>query len=152
MRLLGLEHHEGETCLSVPIDILSIDITTAEGHTSAIAIDTVEIGRGFFHGDWSLLTNTGYWRSQRIASRAHPNDGRVDLVTVNRLMSFRQRLFARYRMRWGTHLPHPHMTIRQVESFSWDGPPLNVRVDGERFRAVTAIRVTVMPDAVLLYV
>lgn len=152
MQLLGLDHHERDTCLRIPIDVLSIDVTTSEGCRNVIAIDTVEIGRGFFYGDWSLLTNSGFWRSQRIASRAHPNDGHVDLVTVNREMSFRQRLLARNRMRWGTHLPHPHIAIRQVELFSWDGSPLIVRVDGERFRAVTAIRVTVLPDAVMLYV
>lgn len=152
MQLLGLDHHERDTCLRIPIDVFSIEITTAEGRTSVIAIDTVEIGRGFFYGEWSLLTNSGFWHSQRIAGRAHPNDGHVDVVTVNRAMSFRQRLLARYRMRWGTHFPHPHISIRQVELFSWDGSPLLVRVDGERFRAVSAIRVTVLPDAVMLYV
>lgn len=152
LQLLGLEDHKRDTCLRIPVDIVAVDLTTAEGRSNVVALDTIEVGDGFFHGDWVLFTNTGYWRGKRIASRAHPNDGRVDLVTVNHAMSIRQRFLARYRMRWGTHLPHPHIAIKQVDSYSWDGPPRQVCVDGERIQAVTAIRIRVIPDAVTLYV
>ena len=150
--LLGVERSFTTSCLRVSFDALHVEVANNAKVQTFVAVDTVEIGRSYFHGEWMIVTNTGFWRGRRIASRAHPNDGRVDIVTVDPHMTFRQRVLARHRMRLSAHLPHPHLSMKQVDTVSWSGTPRTVHIDGMRLRAIDSLRVTVIPDAVVLYI
>ena len=52
-------------------------------------------------------------RAHDVAPRAHPNDGRFDVVEVSAAMPARARLQAWRRLATGTHVPHPDITTRR---------------------------------------
>lgn len=150
-QLLGIDSPSPTRSLRVSFDVFQVNATTEDGSRMYIAVDSVVVGNSLLRGEWLMMTNTGFWRKRRIATRAHPNDGLVDVVAVDRCMSIQQRVLARHRMRWGTHLPHPQLSVKQIATASWSGPPQVVHIDGVRLRSITAIQVTVVPDALVLY-
>jgi diacylglycerol kinase family enzyme len=117
-----------------------------------VCVDSLVLGDHLLWGALVIVTNTGFWRGRRLAPRAHPNDGRADVVTVDTRMTPRQRLSAWHRMRWGTHLPHPHASVEQHRAIELDGPPRKLTIDGVRVGVATAVRIRVQPDALMLYV
>lgn len=83
-----------------------------------------------------------------VAPRSHPNDGRLDVVRVNRTTTIRDRFQARARISHGTHVPHPQIETRQVKSIDLQFiRPLAVVLDGVRWRTTQQVTLTVEPDA-----
>ena len=71
-----------------------------------------------FLGDWDVVP------------RSHPGDGRVEVLDVS--MPTAQRWAARARLRTGSHLPHPGITVRSARE--WSGSfhrPVGVWLDGQ---------------------
>ena len=68
-------------------------------------------------------------------------------------MSVRARWQAWRRLRTGSHVPHPDITVRRVrtETFTF-GRPLGVWVDGSHGGTIRSLRVEVEPDGAVLYV
>ena len=88
-----------------------------------------------------------------VAPRAHPNDGRVDVVAVAADMRWRARLQAARRLPSGTHLPHPAITTTRPTTAIWDGSqPATVYLDGEPIGTARHVVVTVQPDAAVIHV
>ena len=82
------------------------------------------------------------------APRAHPNDGRADVVEVAADMGLRARWQARSRLSSGTHLPHPQLTNRRITDETWTfDRPRRLWVDGVKRGTVRSLRVAVEPDA-----
>jgi hypothetical protein len=124
----------------VPID--QIAVTTEHG--SATAVAHVVIRRSWWRGPVVLICNAEFLGSWDIAPRAHPGDGLIDLIEVAQSMSPRARFQAWRRVHTGTHLPHPDLRSRQVESASWEfARPVRVIVDGQRWMRARQISVTV---------
>ena len=93
----------------------------------------------FWLGDWD------------VAPRAHPGDGRLELVEAT--LSAGERLKARRRLPTGTHLPHPGIRIRRAESVQRDLPRGHaVWLDGERLGPAHALSIRVEPDALRVVV
>jgi diacylglycerol kinase family enzyme len=88
-----------------------------------------------------------------VTPRAHPNDGRVDVLTVAETMTLRDRWRARGRLPSGTHVPHPAITVRQVSSIelSFDAP-MRIVVDGVPAGESRTLRLEVEPDALTVCV
>lgn len=87
-----------------------------------------------------------------IAPRAHPNDGRADVVEVDAAMGLRARAQARRRLPSGTHVPHPAIHVGRTARRSWRfDRPLGLWVDGVRRGSVRSLGVTVEPDAVWVH-
>ena len=150
--LLGTERADEANAIRVPIDVLEVSFEHERGERHAVAIDHVMVGNRLLWGELTVVCNTGFWRSRRIAPRAHPNDGRADVVTVSDHMGMRQRLMAWRRTRWGTHLPHPAITIQQHAQYQWTGGPRLLTIDGVRRGSVTSVDVRVIADALVVYV
>jgi diacylglycerol kinase family enzyme len=94
------------------------------------------------------VTNGGIVNTRNLAPRAHPNDGRIDVLTIDASMTFRNRLIARNKAMTGTHLPHPQISVRQDQSFHTSkldrGEKLSI--DGILVREWSEIFVSIMPD------
>ena len=97
--------------------------------------------------------NAQYFGQYDVAPRSHPNDGKLDVLRVDRAMGWRGRLQARQRARIGTHLPHPQLSSRSVAEIDLQFTrPLVVWIDGVRAGTATRLKVTDEPDALTIYV
>ncbi len=82
-----------------------------------------------------------------VAPRAHPNDGRADVVEVDRADGRAARWQAQSRSPSGTHLPHPLLHNRRIRAETWTFErPLGLWVDGVGKGTVRSLRVAVEPD------
>lgn len=103
---------------------------------------------GWWRGPLVALMNAQYLGRWDVAPRSHPNDGRVDVVSVDRSFGAGDRWKARSRLPLGTHLPHPGITTRQVASSRWEfGPSTRLWVDGIDLGRVRVLTADVEPDA-----
>jgi diacylglycerol kinase family enzyme len=98
---------------------------------------------GAFNAQW-----LGPWD---VAPRAHPGDGRLELVEAT--LSLGERLKARRRLPTGTHVPHPDIRIRRVEAVQHDVPKGHaVWLDGERLGPARGLAIRVESDALRVVV
>lgn len=146
--------------IKVLIDLIKVAYTDLDGRDrDDIAVGSVLIGRRSWLGDLCIISNCGYMGTREVLSKAHPNDGVMDVLTVSSLMPFMQRLQAWRRIPTSSHLPHPDITTKQIERFSWplegnESPLKRARlvIDGEALGLVKSVRMQVIPDAITLYV
>ncbi|NNE10992.1 MAG: hypothetical protein HKN41_01970 [Ilumatobacter sp.] len=128
----------------LPVDAMRVVTDRAEMH----AIAHVVARRSWWRGPILVVANVGHIGDWNVASRAHPNDGRLDVVTVEPAMTMRQRWEARRRLPAGTHVPHPHIAVRSAttveEVFE---RPMKITVDGRDVGHSRLLRVDVLPDA-----
>lgn len=146
--------------IKVLIDLIKVAYTDLDGHDrDDIAVGSVLIGKRSWLGDLCIVSNCGYLGTRELLSKAHPNDGVMDVLTVSSLMPFMQRLQAWRRIPTSSHLPHPDISTKQIERFSWplegnESPLKRTRlvIDGEALGLVKSVRMQVIPDAITLYV
>jgi diacylglycerol kinase family enzyme len=103
--------------------------------------------------DWrrALVAMNGQWiGTWNMAPRAHPDDGRVDVLEAG--LGLRELVKVRARLPRGAHLPHPGIHEHRAGSFVCErGFPI-VRLDGIRMRGVRTLRLEVEPDALRVVV
>lgn len=143
----------GASGILLPVDLLEV---TIDDDPPDLAVAHVVVRRpgpaGWWLGPLLAVCNVDYVGEWNIAPRAHPNDGRADVVEVS-AMAVRARWQARRRMPHGTHLPHPAIKTRSVRSATWEfDQPLCVWLDGERRGTARTLTVEVRPDAFELLV
>lgn len=91
------------------------------------------------------VSNVGNWN---VAPRAHPNDGKLDVLDVPKSFGLRQRFQARRRVMHGTHVPHPDLSYERVTEASWTfDKPMPCRIDGAFPINASQVTVKVRPDA-----
>lgn len=130
------------------VDLLRV---TADGCVHW-AVAHVVARRSWWRGDVVLAMNAQFLGPYDVAPRSHPNDGRVDVLSVDAAMSPRTRWQARTRARTGTHLPHPHLTMQSTgEWHTTFARPLHLYVDGECLGDVRDLRIEVVPDALVVH-
>jgi hypothetical protein len=146
--------------IKVLIDLIKVAYTDLDGRDrDDIAVGSVLIGRRSWLGDVYIVSNCGYLGTRELLSKAHPNDGVMDVLTVSSLMPFMQRLQAWRRIPTSSHLPHPDISTKQTERFSWPivgdearSKGARLVIDGESLGLVKSVRMQVIPDAITLYV
>jgi hypothetical protein len=76
-----------------------------------------------------MIMNAEWYKECRVAPRAHPSDGRLNMIKSS--LDFRQFLFAYQKSRSGDHLPHPNLRMQIIKNhvLSFSSPML-VAVDG----------------------
>jgi hypothetical protein len=92
------------------------------------------------------VMNAAWFHDLRLGPRAHPNDGRLDVVEGR--VGFRERREANRRAKSGSHLPHP--SLRTSRTATWQSKfdhPRPLSVDGVDCGLVRSIRVELIPDA-----
>ncbi len=136
------------TVTRAPVDLLRVE---AAGQVTW-AVAHVVARRRWWRGEVWMAMNAQFLAGRNVAPRAHPNDGRVDLLQVDRRMGLRARLQARQRALTGTHLPHPQLATRRLAGATLEfDRPLDLWVDGARWLRATSVTFTVEPDALTAY-
>lgn len=141
------------SAVRIPIDILRV---TADG-APMTAVAHVLARRpghlGWMRGRIVAAMNAEHVGRWDVAPRAHPNDGRFDLIEVAASMSARERWQALRRLSTGTHVPHPRIASRRSreETFTFDRPT-GLWLDGVARGTVRSVTVRVVPDAAEIYV
>lgn len=154
--VLGGELHRslGSPPRRDPVQLLPVDVITARlDGREHVAVAHLVARRSWWRGPLLAVMNVGSLGSWDVAPRAHPNDGRVDVVEVDAAMTLRARWQARSRLRLGTHVPHPAIRTSATRSAEWHfDRAVSVRLDGEEVGRARHIEVVVRPDAVTVAV
>ena len=95
--------------------------------------------------------NAQYVKVFDVAPRGHPNDGRMESITVDGAMTMRQRWSARRRLPRGEHVPHPAIRSSSVTETAGSSPSVLV-VDGHRVGSVDSWRARLHPDRATVWV
>ncbi|MAT03984.1 MAG: hypothetical protein CL424_02950 [Acidimicrobiaceae bacterium] len=89
------------------------------------------VRRSWWRGRVVACMNVDHLGDWNVAPRAHPNDGRLDIVECSPTMPLRARWAARRRLVAGTHVPHPDIEVGRVRERSWTfARPHRVWIDG----------------------
>lgn len=133
----------------LPIDALRVSIDGRQ----LLAVAHVIVMRSFWRGPIIAVMNCDHLGAWDMAPRAHPNDGRFDVVEFDRAMSTRSRWQARSRLRQGTHVPHPDIATRTALHAEWNlERPTPIRVDGVPRGRVLRLVVDIAPDHFAIHV
>lgn len=139
----------------VPIDLLTVEFAVGDivEHTWALAHAVFDRSRGTIgRGDVSYVMNAQYLGQWDLAPRGHPNDGRMDVVTISADMSWRQRRLLRRRLPTGTHLPHPHIRSQSLAEPWTADEPGTLTLDGRRRLSVDRVRIGLEADALTVWI
>lgn len=148
-RTVGAPRPGGPTVHRLPIDVLEV-VTDRSEH---LAVAHVVVRRRGWRGRIVFVCNVDHVGTWNVAPRAHPNDGRFDVVDVDGGMRWRERLEARRRLPTGSHLPHPAIAVRTATEWTWSGPPGHrVWIDGVDVGPRSEVRVGIRPDAAAIHV
>jgi len=151
-RTLGLP---GATAagLRVPIDLMEVDADGATFRAVAHVIARRPGRFGWWRGPVVAVMNAEFVGDWDVAPRAHPNDGKLDMVRVDPSMPLRQRWQAFRRLRTGGHLPHPSIAVSRGAEHTVDlDRPLALYVDGVERARVRSFTARVIPDAAEIFV
>jgi hypothetical protein len=109
------------------------------------------VRRSWLRGRVVVAANAAFIGEWNVAPRAHPGDGRLDVIDAD--PSLGDRLKARRRLPMGTHIPHPAITVRRTEAIQIDlGRPTPVRLDGHRVGSARSLSIRLEPAAVDLWI
>jgi hypothetical protein len=107
--------------------------------------------RSWWRGRVVAVCNAAFVGPRNIAPRAHPGDGRLDVIDGD--PSWGDRLRIRRRLASGSHLPHPRISSRQVTAMQFDlDPAVDVHLDGHRVGRCHALSVRVEPAALDVWI
>jgi diacylglycerol kinase family enzyme len=97
------------------------------------------------------VCNGAFVGAWNVAPRAHPGDGRLDVIDSR--LSLPDRFRARRRLPAGTHVPHPDISLRRVTAVQFDlDPDLDVYLDGRPLGRARALSVRVEPGAIRAWI
>lgn len=147
-RTLGSPGPPGDIAQRLPIDVLEVE-TDASRH---LAVAHVVLRRSWWRGPVVAVCNADHVGEWNVAPRAHPNDGRFDVVSVDPAMRIRERWEARRRLPTGTHVPHPSISTSTATEWTWVGPPVRVWVDGVAVGRRTSVSIRLRVDAAAVHV
>jgi hypothetical protein len=139
----------------VPIDIVEVvaDDDRSSWFVSHLVAHPAWWAGGWWRGTATAAMNAQFLGRWDVAPRGHPNDGRVDVVTVDAALGVQQRWLARRRLPLGTHVPHPLITVKQHASVTIElGRALPIALDGRGWGSAASVRLTVEPDALVICV
>jgi hypothetical protein len=138
----------GTALRRLPIDVLRVESDAG----SSTAVAHVVARRSWWRGPVVAVMNVDRLGAWDVAPRAHPNDGRADVVEVDAAMGVRARWQASRRLPSGTHVPHPQLHVRRITDEVWTfARPLRLWVDGVERGTVRSLRVAVDPDAAVVH-
>ena len=138
--------------LQLPFDAVEV-IFNAKSHVaySSVVVRSPWRRGGWLRGQLWLVSLTGVYRARNVAPRAHPNDGRIDVIHCDASMSLRDRCQAWRRALVGDHLPHRHVSVARVPDASVSSRrDVVVVIDGRRIGTTQSVQMRVLVDEWLL--
>lgn len=144
---------DSQNMQATPFDLIEVTFVDAsKTEQKVLALGYGLLRKSWWRGEIVAAMNTSFIGDWDCAPRSHPNDGKFDLLTVNSEMKPAQRLIASRRLRLGTHLPHPQISVKQLTSFEADcSAEPNLYCDNRKFACVTYCKFRLLPDALTLY-
>ena len=144
----------GDECMLLPVDGMRVEVERPDGTREVLhAVSDVTVGSWWARSGWVVVSNTGHIGSLNLLPRAHPNDGRLDVLVLAGSMGYRERMTARGRARTGSHLSHPDLSVKAVTEWAHTRRGRErLRVDGSRVAEWSRIVVMVEPDRWLVVV
>ena len=135
----------------LPIDLVEMVDTASETRIAVSVANICLVQRGPF-GRWRgrivVVTNCGECSGVTTCPRAHPNDGRFDVLEVDASMTLFQRRLAWKKAGSGSHLPHPSLSVWSGERFCLTVEPNEqVIVDGVDLKFTGTVELRVVADA-----
>ena len=162
----GVERLGSAQAQTVPVDLIAVEADGQRLWACAHAVAR----NSWWRGPVVAAMNADRLGEWRAAPAAHPNDGRLHVLATG-LRPMRsdeaateahrddgapsfgvgQRLLARRRLRSGTHLPHPAISVQRSAEAAFEFERvLGLWLDGERVGRCRRLRVSVVPDGVIL--
>ncbi|NNC79977.1 MAG: hypothetical protein HKN94_07460 [Acidimicrobiales bacterium] len=137
----------GEGRPLLPIDIGTVALDDEDRFFAAHVV----IRSRWWSGPVTAVLNVSFVGEWNVAPRSHPNDGRLDLVEAT--LGWGDKIKARSRLRSGTHVPHPGISIRRVRTATVDVPPGHgVWVDGVAQPGVRRVVCGIRADAATIVI
>ncbi len=101
--------------------------------------------RGLWRGPLVAVMNAAFLGAWNVAPKAHPGDGKFDVLEAD--LSLSDRLKARRRLPSGTHVPHPGISESRGAEFSFKlDNPLDLWVDNKNMGRVDSFSVKMIAD------
>lgn len=136
--------HAGESCALLGVDLGVVTV----GERDVVFAGHLVARRSWWRGEVVAVMNAQYLDGWDVAPRAHPNDGRLDVLHVRSSMSVADRWKARARLPTGTHVPHPDILQSRVEQLALRFErALDLHADGVHVGREEELSVRVLPDA-----
>jgi hypothetical protein len=129
-----------------------LGLALVDGKVRLFVAHVVVRGRSLWRGSAVGVLNAQYVGRWDVAPRAHPGDGKLDVVEVDPSLSVGDRWKAWRRLPAGAHVPHPRITARQVPAVQLDVDGRRVVIDGEVLTGARTLSVRVEPDALTVVV
>jgi hypothetical protein len=136
-----------DEAMTLPIDIGSVLVDGRQFWFVAHLVAR----RSWWRGRLLAVMNVDGLGRWNVAPRAHPNDGKLDVIDGDPPWADRWR--ARRRLPSGAHLPHPDIGVQRIAAapFALD-PALDVWLDGVSIGRGEQLVVRVEPDALTVVV
>ncbi len=142
----GTRRLHSDQAHSAPIDLIRV---TADGDHLWACVGVIA-RNSWWRGPVVAVMNADLADTWRVAPAAHPNDGRLHVLETGLngpSLSLRERMLARRRLRLGTHIPHPAISVRRVADAGYRFErPTTLWLDGERLGRCRELSVAVVPD------
>ena len=141
------------TMLRTRLDLIEVSYVLLSSQTAKMNyLGYAIIRNGWLRGAITGVFNSSFIGSWDCAPKAHPNDSKLDVVSIDQSMNVRQRLTAKRLVKLGSHLPHPKISYKQTESFKIDlQEPAHLFVDSIDLGMVRQCDFRVISDALSLY-
>jgi len=141
----------------LPIDLMDVELVRRGRHHAIVASSHVMIRGvrrrgGRLRGEVYWIMNAQYHDGRDLVPRGHPNDGRLEVLSVDPRMGPRQRLIAWNRSRTGRHLPHPCLSVRSTNEIVIECDGAVVVVDGVRAGRADTVNVRVRADTGAIWI
>jgi len=141
------------TMLRTRLDLIEVSYVLLSSQTAKMHyLGNAIIRNGWLRGAITGVFNSSFIGSWDCAPKAHPNDSKLDVVSIDQSMNVRQRLTAKRLVKLGSHLPHPRIGYKQSENFKIDlQTPAHLFVDSIDLGMVRQCDFRVISDALSLY-
>ena len=128
----------------VELDAIEVEL---DGGRRLLGVAHVVARRSWWRGRVIACMNVDHLGEWNVAPRAHPNDGRIDVVECAPGMPIRARWAARTRLPAGTHVPHPDIEVARVTDRRWEFDRYHrIWVDGELVGSSRTLTVRCLAD------
>lgn len=145
-RTLGGRGDEGRLRGAPTLVTVDLGVALLDGRIHHFLSHLV-LRRSWWRGRVIAAMNAQYLGRWDVAPRAHPGDGRLDVLDGD--LSLGDRWKARRRVPLGTHVPHPDIAQRRVSAWTVTlDRPTPAWLDGERVVEAQTIALRLEPDAV----
>ena len=141
----GIERINSSKARQVPVDVIECRL---DGRP-CLAVAHVFLFNNWWRGPVVAVMNSEWRGVWRVAPKAHPNDGILDLVEGD--LPVRQRILMRRRLLTGDHLPNSALKVNRIKEFTREfRRPVRVVIDGVEQDRCRQVSLRVLPDALTI--